>query len=84
MKRIAIAALIFVPVVIAYAFVDDLINGLPFTRFSPSWVTWAGGLFALGGDPWERGPGRIFRVAVAMFLLLGVVGACTVLGRSFR
>jgi len=94
MKRGAITALILVAVVISYALVVDLLNGLPFTRSSPSWLKWAGGLFALGvggllveaaselafgaRDPWERGRGRIFRMALAMFLLLVVVGACVV------
>jgi len=94
-KKGAITALVVVAVAMSYAFVDDLLNGLPHTRASSSWVRWAGGLVVLGvagllvegaiewalerRDSWRPGLSRPSRVAVVMVIVATVVGACILL-----
>lgn len=78
-------ALAIVIAVMAYALMHDLFDGLRFTRSTESWSLWATGLFVGGlllilmeaagdwlfgpGEPWQRGPRRMRRLAVAALLV---------------
>jgi hypothetical protein len=83
-KRVAIVVVGIAGVAAMYAFTDDLLSGLPFTRSSSSWLVWLSGLVLFGvaallvegavewvfgtGDPWDNGRSFVVRVRVVIMV----------------
>jgi hypothetical protein len=87
-------------VIMGYAFVNDVLEGLPFSRSTASWWTWAAGLFVFGvagllfegacewvfgpDDPWHRRPRRVVRIMAALVVVTVLVITFIIITRSSR